>query len=636
MKTSRLIFILLGLIIFIAKTTFVSNAQSSNIKLLKRVPENAICVISYDNDYLLSKVDINTLKELPMVQLAFSEMKRELRADSSILINLWNDPNNYGINFAQGYVSYINITDIELNTPTSSFTILIPLSSKKKFESLLKGLAKEHYKENVEKRKKYKALQKRSLGIGWNKNTLAITTGNITGLDLESIMDSTFLYYHKKSVLNNSKLKSVLTQKNDMTAWVNLDSYMSIFDKLLNQELKEDSLQLSILNKLNDQIKEYDVTGNHGILNFEKSTINFSYNLEINDSLNDLLKKFRASPHIDKIDKYLSHKDIYAVAGINIDLKNASQALIDEFNPLANSIYELINESPETQHYDDAEAVQIDDATDPVVTEYVEENKDTNDIAVNESVENSDTNNLEKMKQLDFSNKDIRDSVLNVLQLEKDDLTNLFTGEAYLCYTGNDTRVDTFTTYDYIENEDGEFVYDQVEKTELEQIPLFNLYVFTNARSKFDRLFEVFDSLGILSNEGSYYYNNIGQDYIYMKTAPEGLLLLSNDKDFIEYTNNPRASKQQRPALITTEPGTSSFVKIDVPALIEQISTEDEKSIRVLNILSKNIDTFEFNNFHNEAQKQSEFNCSVKFNHPDQNGLTSLAFMINELFESFK
>ena len=616
--------IIRSLIITILLSVSVFCQGQANKKLLSHVPKESFWITSFDIPYTRSKIDVDRIKALPMLQEAITNVKKMARGDSSIVEVLWDDPNSFGVDIEEGCVSFLDIRDFIGMTPQVYGGYMFQISSKAKFQSLVKAILKEGYAK-VEKGKGYSFLQKNSTSVAWNGKYFMFVAGNISGADLQTQVEILFKMKKKSSVLTNDNFTQHTGSQEDLLMWVNFERYMEAMQQNLNtmESLAKDAVFFQLFKDMKSMYQMSYASK----LNFKNGQIELKTD-QVNES-NSLYAKFYDKTINPNVLNYIDENELIGIVSGAVSTRSIREFYDEKFGSLKDTLELLMKREiaeNESEKLDRLKALDEILKEDSIMT-WQER------LAFKDSIEIIQDSLVETL--LPKMDEHI-DSTLNVFGMTREDMWSIWGGDFVLASTGTYQVVDTFQTYDYIENEDGEFVYDQIEKTELVKRPLFKAIVSTNIPFKVSYALDKFDSIGLITKKDHYYYSSFEEQPYFITVTPDSLVLISNDSAFIANLPNNNWVVKQRLAelseLILAKP---MFAYVHCNKLLDALESPEESEPYLGIIRDYLVDSKYFLEIDPQTKKMSA-PFTLNFVNSDDNSFHLNMDMFNLLYLEFK
>lgn len=493
-------------------------------RTLSKIPLNTPIMVSFNFSHFLSKVSTEQIKSYEMVQYGFSAMKKSAGKDSTILNKLYSKPKAYGLEVLPSAVLFVSY-DTTLSTRKMISSPLVglsvPLSSGKKFEKLLIQTMKEKYLDFVEKRDGYKVYVNRDFGIAWDKKNLVLIGGSKKTIDRD--ITKVMTLPASGSVLSNLDVKKAITHKGDICSGIDVKPLMEIFQKVMKEEMGK-STEKSSFNFLD--FYDYSGGASFGVFDFANGAIELKSESVIDAKQKEFITKMAKETVNNKFLNYLPDGGVYG--GLSV-ASNVS-IMKEYFDTEGKGVYDSIMVYAKKEGV--KKLVKKDSAILALKEGYWDDSTTWDQRkAIDEKVEKKS----EELFEENLAKMDEKvDSTLAEYGLTLDNAWGIFKGDLLVAMTGTKEIIDTFKTYDYIENEEGEYEYLEVEKTKLQKIPAFRSFMTLTNKTVFQT---VLDSLVskkklVKSDDGQY---KLDVPQLNLSLAVKGnVLCFSNDVEFME------------------------------------------------------------------------------------------------------
>ncbi len=615
-------------------------AQPSK-KMLNSIPNESYCVVSLNLENIVNKIEIDRIKSLPVIKTAFEELKKGARKDSVTLKKFYNDPNSLGVALEPSISAFFHFTESEHEDPIGFAGVMIPLKNRLKFDLLLKNVLQGKYDE-VQVGKGYKFISQSNMNVAWNKNFLTFYTAfsHKGKFLLDEHLERLYKAKKKTSLLKNQDYKTFVKRQNDFSVW---------FDVIkLEQILKRQSKELA-----NNNFFSLETTSLDFEMNFEDGKIAFLSKRHYTPEMQGLVNRsYNQRVDVDML-KYVSQENLLGFAGFSFDLSVMKEMYEGKHHDLYDSLYNKASREI-------IKSVVKEDSTLKVWRESLHENNDA--VAV-EVVEDVPVYEDDEEKRMSFQERDSvwnkiyaredslgqfyydsRDSIINSVlgkyDLKKEDLWTLFTGDVLFASNGTFQVVDTFQTYEYVENQDGEWEYNQVQKTRTFPAPLFKLLVGVNYGTSVKSALD--DIIGRMQNEmdglkiekkKDYFVIDAKYTNIYLTVFDEKYILLTNNQTFFDevkatgYTNNLATTKTYD--YLTK--GGSTFFYADIKAILKKTEKGEPKDIAMFKIFEKTFQSFDAGNKPDNRKGYTGFSA-INMANKKENALHILFDLANEIY----
>ena len=545
-------------------STFISFAQPGN-DLIKHLPGSSAMVFSFNFDNILEKVEMDRVKEMDVFKDSYVGMKKEAKDDSVIVKKIWKNPKSYGVDMTASVEMFIEFESVKSQYSENEyqkpvFGILIPLKSARKFEKLLVKLLKEQYEDFVGRTDSYSYYYKREIGIAWSKKTLLLLF--VDGEDdllLTSKLDYIMNLNKNKSLLVNNEFQDYMKIKNDISCFVQPKLLVESIRKNMAQEefnpyFDMDFISTSLLYELNFDNAELNIQAKQ--LADEKSK-----------SIIEAIKSTKISPYLTE----LIDQNAMVVYSQALDIEEMKSVYMKEYPIMADSLedmaYKLVAKSKaeqdslvqQLQEMKWADTVDWDERQ--VIREQIDERIDSLTLVYKEDVSH----------QLD--------STLNVYSLERDEIWSIFKGDFVFTINGAYESVDTFMTYEYGEDEDGEFKYMEVEKTKTINLPLFRGMVLVNLPDIVNMAMDSLVNRGLIVKNENYFSYIYSDQVLYMGMNQHNVLTFTNEESFMKsfVSNTYNAKPNTRMVKLANE--NAYMLQADIRKLAETFVEENDRQI---------------------------------------------------------
>ncbi len=586
-------------------------AQPSK-QMLNSIPAETYCTISLNTTNINEKVDFDRIKALPVIKNTFDELKKGARKDSVALKKFYDNPNTLGIALEPSVTAFFHVTELENEDPIYFMAAAVPLSNKMKFEALLKAMMQAKYDE-VKQGNGYKYIPNKKTYLAWNKEFVVFyMTFSSSGKHLiDDHLDAFFKGDKKKSLMNHTDFAQFSKRKKDFGVWLDVkkgwDLYMSTIGRYGMAPLRE----LGI-NNFGPKMSSLGLD-----LNFNDEHISLTTRSIIDEEIKELTAKNYASRIDEDMLKYVSSENLLGFAGLSTDMKATKEFYEQEYQSLYDSAYNVYSKLLISDFVDDDSTIKVwreqlyGDDMDVVFTEEAvyEDEEQVFEVEAKESKEGLTWEERDSIKTLISERSDSlkdfyfegRDSIINhylgKYDLKQDDLWNVLTGDLLLASNGTFQIIDTFKTYEYIENQDGEWAYEEVEKTRKIPVPLIKLLVGVNypqsVKSMLNDLMIFFAKSGGTFNyekKGDYFVvDAAGYTKVYVGVLADKYLLITNNKDFVNNVGDKGYDKNLRMASVhdpLTKEGPSFFF-LDISKALKISEKGAPQQIDMLRILQK-------------------------------------------------
>ncbi len=605
-------------------TICIAAFAQPNEKTLSKIPVNTPILVSFNFSHFLEKVSTDQIKSYDMVQFAYDKMKKSAGKDSSILKKLYSKPKAYGLNLLPSAVLFVNY-DTTLSSRKMMRSplvgISIPLSSSKKFEKFLVQSMKEKYLDFVEKGDGYKFYINKKFGFAWDKKSLIFIGGD---KKIQSHITEIMTMPESGSVLSKASLKKAISHDGDICMGLDLTALISVFKKYTEDEMKFSEQQSFNLLKL----YKYGEGESFGTLDFVNGGLEIKTESKIIEGQNSLSQKLSKETVNSQFSSYLPNGKVYGGISVASNISLIKEYFQGEGKGMFDSVMVYLKKDGVTN------LIQKDSSILVLKEHYW---ADTTTIEQRSKIDEKVKVKSDKLYDEQLAKFDSEvDSTLAEYGLDMNNAFGVFKGDFLLAMTGVKEIIDTFKTYDYIENEEGEYEYLEVEKTKLQKIPAFRSFATINDIPIFQT---VLDSLVakemLVKGENSIYSLSFPQ--LNLSLALHGnILCFSNDVDFI---SNTFVKGDKVDDALTGEAkdllfNFNSSMFIDVESIVDLLDKDVKKGSGAMfvelarNNFSKIIMTSKVK----DGYSQGLFKLGMK---PDKNSFLKLMDTSNELFLKF-
>lgn len=585
-----------------------------------KLPSDSWMVVSFNFQNLHKKLDLERIKSLEMVEYGFETMKRQFGEDSTVIKKIYNDPKNYGVNLEPSAKFFMRISKNEEDDYKFTPGLLLNLSKSKKFEKLLKVFFDkgDEWEDFLEVKKGYKVFKAKSLAFVWNKKNayllnLDFDNRETIDEDIASLMNPLNSLAKNKSYLTSN------ISKNDVSYWFDYDKYLEYL-----QDLSKDD---------KDNLFDFDINDMKGTestfsLNFAKGAVLLTAVSEMNERMKEDYNKIYSKKINPEFMNIINGDSLVAMASGAIDIKQMKSFLENKYEKVLDSLEHTIERSI------------LEEMTDSnTVILSLKEKLDTTD-SYSERRELRDSIKTIKDSIVDFEMSRVNskiDSTLNEFNLSKEEAWDFFNGDFMVASTGMYTVLDTVETYEYIENEDGEYVYAPVESTKEVPTPLFLAMATVNLKDKCAGALEKLDEEGLIQKEeGKNYYNLTVSKYDYYIFLNNDVLTYTNDLSIVdkEYKKGVNLfGSTVKKEIMKNALSSSMYGFVDINRMMNLIP-KDESSDKYIEKVENRFDNLEFISVIRPDGK-SDNSVSWTFLDKKDNSLHNLLDLANEYFKMF-
>ncbi len=590
-------------------------AQPSK-KMLYSIPSETYCTFSLNTTNINEKVDFDRIKALPVIKNTFDELKKGARKDSVALKKFFDNPNTLGIALEPSVTAFFHVTELENEDPIYFMAAAVPLSNKIKFEALLKAMMQAKYDE-VKQGDGYKYIPNNKTYLAWNKDfAVFYMTFSRSGKHLlDDHLDAFFKGDKKKSLMNHTDFAQFSKRKKDFGVWVDVKKgwnlYMSTIGRYGMSTFKDLGIE-----RFGPKMSSLALD-----LNFNDEHMSLSTRSIVDEDIKGLTAKNYASRIDEDMLKFVSSENLLGFAGMSTDMKATKEFYEQEYESLYDSAYNVYSKLLISDFVDDdstikawrkqvyggnmdaeayAEEAVYEEEEQVFAVEAVEaeEGKEGLTWEQRDSIKTLIRERSDSLKDFYFAGRDsIINHYLGKYDLKQDDLWNVLTGDLLLASNGTFQIIDTFKTYEYIENQDGEWAYEDVEKTRKIPVPLIKLLVGVNypqsVKSMLNDLMIFFakngDSFNYEKNGDYFVIDAAGYTKVYVGVLADKYLLITNNEDFVNnvgdkgYDNNLGMASVHDPL---TKQGPSFFF-LDISKALKISEKGAPQQIDMLRILQR-------------------------------------------------
>lgn len=574
--------IYLSISLLIASISVVFCQQSD---ISQRLPNDALMVFNFNLGNINSKIDLQKIKKLEMMEFAFANIKKSMGKDSSIAKKFYADPNTYGINLLPSVTICFRQTTNEFGEPSANSLILFNLSNVKKFEKFMKTIYDNgtEYKDFLETRGAYRVFQASSSVFIWNTTSMYIIPLSYSNREtIEDEIESITKLSKTNSLVTESTFSDKSISSNDINFWMN-------YEKMIKySEESEEDVKKKLFNVNYDRIKGSETSF---ALDFNEGKILISSLSKVNE----VLRKENNSVFSREVNKeFFNYVDGDSLIGFYSMAFN-----IDEMKKSIENNYKNLLDTLE--HVVEKEALKkIVDTNKTILSLQKQLDSDTLDWNTRWEIKDSLDHISDSL--VNRAMKDIGrivDSTFNEFGMTRADAWNLFKGDFMIASTGMYYVLDTVKTFEYSENEDGEMDYHEVEKAEKSPRPLFLTMATVNLVDKCKYALVKLEKEGILKKQDDYYYVSITKYDFYIKLNGD-VLIFTNDKNVVNRKYQKGKSFVSKPVsddLITKSIKSPLYMYLDIEKILAKIPIDSDSQKKMM---SPAIDVF--GNFESKSE----------------------------------
>ena len=593
------------------------NAQNSAAK----IPSDALMVLSLNFSNLNKKIDVDRIKSLDVVNMAFQQTKRSFGKDSSVVEKIYKSPKSYGVDLEPSAKFFLRNTKDNDGATDYLPVFMVNLSKSKKFEKLLKTLFDEgdEYKEFLEVKEGYKYYRASRSVIIWTKSTAYFFPISYNNRDVVEENISSLMNVSNSLISNKSYLSSKISS-NDVSYWLDYNKLLEIAKE---QNKDEDDL---FYNFNSEKLKGTETSIS---LNFAKGALLFDILGKTNEEIrleNALIYNKKVNPEFFN---YVSNDSLIGLFSGALDVKELKNYVEKNYEKVLDSLEHKIERS------------------------ILEDLVDTNEVLISlreqlksdsldwrdrwplyDSIRDVEDSLVEiEMKKID----ETIDSTLNEFNLTRDQACDFFKGDFMFASTGVYQVLDTVETIEYTENEYGEFEYTTVEVTKEVPAPLIVAMATVNLVDKCSSALEKLESEGLIKKEEGkdYYYITVTKYDFFIKLSGN-VLIYTSDRNIVElpYIQGKNIYNDAIDEKILSNALSSvSYGYVNIDKIIKRIPSEGQ-SARMIDPLKETFNYLEFSSNLNE-DKDISTNLSLNFMKENDNSLHILLDLANEYFKLY-
>lgn len=507
----HILYSLLSLVTLVGAQAQLSNAS--------KLPSDVMMVFSFNFEHIKQKIDIPRLKKLEMVDYLYSSAKRGMGEDSAVVKKMYADPKKYGLNLEPALQLFLRETSYTDENSSLSPALLFHLSSAKKFEKLMKTLFNEgtEYLDFLETKGSFKIYKTYQSAFVWNKKTLYILpiTSDNRGF-LEKEIDALLALNPTTSLASNQSYLTSGIDKSDIGYWLNYEKFLAY---------GQHESQTNGTNFFEVDMDRMRGTETNIGLNF----LNGALVIEALGKANELLKKESRAVYSKKVNpdfiNYLEKDSLIAMLSLAVDIKEFKSSFEHNYGHLLDSLEVMVEKEL---------LEEVSDSNQAIKNILKELDSDTLDWSQKQVLYNRLETVQDSLVTAGMQNMDQKiDSTLQEFQMTREDAWNLFEGDLLLAATGTYTVLDTIIATEYVENQEGDYEYQNIEKTQERPVPLFMGMMTVNLVDKAEFALKKLATEGFLKQKADYYYVSISKYNYYIKLNGN-VLILTNDLSLVE------------------------------------------------------------------------------------------------------
>ena len=608
--------------------SFLSYSQPSE-KVLKHVPKDASMVVSFNFSRIVDKINLDTIKALQMVQFGYNHLRLRAGKDSVIVRKIWDDPKSYGVALEPASVVSLNFLSGGQKSLQPEIRIVVPLVSKKKLEKLLKTLL-DDYSDFTQKEKGYSYYESRNLGLAWSKEVLIIYgSDNLKESETRTKAIKGLMNINaEESLLKNKKFMSYIKRPGDVSYYVNLESYFKSFSQT------DDYTGNSMFQWVD--LEAYNNLDIFYSLSFDNGQLNFDYKQSFEDLPSELFTSSLKGEINPAFYKYINQDQLIGCFSFATDIEKVKEYYFETFPQITDSLEAKMEEAiVEERTENDSTMKHLKSMAYNDSIEWEERQEIKDQMAVQKD-------SLEQVYAEDVDK--YIDSTLYVHGFNREDLWKLFKGDLLVAVTGVYEVIDTFTTHEYGEDEDGELGYIAVEKTKKKKLPLFKAFATINLPDNLKKALTKFEEdEEIQSVDGKGYYiigdGENEDEKVYFGLNKENILVISNDENFMvdhfltgQGVNNPIEGEIKKKIESQLVAG-----YVDIKKLFDVYKFEEDADWQtkdILTLVKENLISASFASTVEASKKEFVGGASIDFSKQD-NSFHTLMTMFNTVFMKF-
>ncbi len=584
------------------------------------IPKDASIVISLNSAITLDKINLDEIKELEVMQEMITSIKRGAGEDSSVIETLWNKSRKYGLTLNPSSQIFMDFREGEYS-PDVLVGVVSPLKTGKKFDKLMKLLLDEEFEDFVETEGDYKYYYKREMAVAWSKTYMICVFFDGAKPEEMAVEIKNIMTMPKdSSIIANASFSAETTGKSDIEMYINADEILK-----MNKSMKR-MFDPSAFTEFRGKEAFYSIDFLDGVIDIRAAGPLPKEQLEALRNISNA----EANPELLKwVDN-----DAPVCLWNNSNIYNGRNYLLENHPEIADSLKALADRALiKNRIAEDSSVIKLKEImwADSTTWEQRKEYRATlSDIK----------DSLRTV--FDSTNQDYQSEKLAKYGLERDDIWKLFRGDVYAAIYGTTETIDTFKTYDYATDEDGEYKYLEVEKTRIKKLPVFKVLGTSDAPDKLSGILDVLvEDEELAKEEGQDYYTKIeGKQTMYL-AINQGIYCFTNDKSFIEEFLNGAPSKEASDAgeLIdlngelvdfrTLVQKRSFTTHVNFELLIEMI--QDESTSKIFDEVNGLLSSF---NANSHITDKHEFQSRIKLK-GNRNSLHLIADMVNSMYLMF-
>lgn len=292
----------------------------SQKKLFKKVSSSSSMVLVVDGKRIAKKVDFDQIRALEFYKDLDEKAAANLKEKYEYVSYLYKNPKKAGINLEKKLIVAYDFS----NQFSPDFQVMIPLSSKSKFQAFLKNSLDSSDLKNEQKAGKSTIFRNGSIIFGYTGSYLFLTSiPYMSDRSRDEIAKEKAIAINRieknNSILKNPNFKLFLKDEYDAGYWFNTGSFITdVWQNLLTSAVAD--IDTTFLNK-----DLYQDSYMHLLLNFNKGDITYQTKQYLSPALSSDLDKLYASKFNEEILKYFRKGNLLASMSYSLnvsELKN--------------------------------------------------------------------------------------------------------------------------------------------------------------------------------------------------------------------------------------------------------------------------------------------------------------------------
>lgn len=610
--------IILSLGILLSAITF-SFSQTNDIS--SRIPSDAIMVINFNLGNTHSKINLDEIKKLEMVEFAYKTMKQATRKDSTILKKIYKDPNSYGINLKPSVTIAIRNNKDEYGENHINATYMMNLSNTKKFEKLMKVIFDEgtEYKDFLEAKGGYKIFKSSSFAFIWNATTLYISPVIFgSEIDAEQEIDKIVYINKTNSLASNATFSEKYISKDDINYWMDYNKFLEVYqDEIKSKDKKLFEVDL-------ERIKGIETSFG---MSFDNGKISFDAISKVNELLKQENKAIYSKQVNPEFFNYVNSDSLLGYYSMAFNIAELKTSLEKNYKNLVDTLEKSVQRKFLEKNLDSTKSIVL-----------LQKQLDSDTLEWDKEMEIRDSldKKLDSLVNLQMKNIDkMIDGKLKDYGLTRADAWNLFKGDFMVAATGMYDVIDTIKTIEYSENMDGEMSYNEIEKTKKVPTPLFVSMASINLIDKCKFALNKLEKDGVIKKSGDYYYVTVTKYDFFIKLNND-ILIFTNDKKIVEakYTKGKNIfGNAVSSDMIKKSIESPFYIYTDIEKILKKIPTEGEMEKKMMQPALETFKNFEASS---TMQENLDLSSSASLNFKKEgNAIHILLNMANDYYKVF-